>query len=222
VYVLTWNLFHGRALPAAGRPLLAEFASTLAGWEWDVALLQEVPPWWPGMLAHAASATARWSLTSRNAMLPLRAAVGRRNPDLIASNGGGANAILVRGQILEHHELELTRRPERRTVHGVRLRSGAWVVNLHASTRPYRQKRADAGLALATAFRWADGAPLVFGGDLNLTEPPVSGLDHIAHHHVDHLYVRGFRPVRAETLDAGTLSDHRPLRAFVEDRSPGA
>ena len=47
VRVLTWNLFHGRAVPPAGRELFDEFATALAGWEWDVALLQEVPPWWP-------------------------------------------------------------------------------------------------------------------------------------------------------------------------------
>jgi endonuclease/exonuclease/phosphatase family metal-dependent hydrolase len=223
VYVLTWNLFHGRALPAAGRPLLVEFASTLAAWEWDVALLQEVPPWWTGMLAHAAGADARWSLTSRNRRLPARAAIGRRNPDLIGANGGGANAILVRGGgILEHHELELTTKPERRIVHGVRLASGAHVVNVHASTHPKHQRRADVGLALSTAFRWADGAPLIFGGDLNMRKPTVSGLEHAAGHWVDHVYVRAMKPVSAEVLDAGTLSDHRPVRAFVADRSPAA
>ena len=36
VRVLTWNLSHGRAQPAAGRDLLAEFCAMLAGWEWDV------------------------------------------------------------------------------------------------------------------------------------------------------------------------------------------
>ena len=45
--VLTWNLMHGRSVPPAGRDLRAEFTAALAGWEWDVALLQEVPPWWP-------------------------------------------------------------------------------------------------------------------------------------------------------------------------------
>ena len=45
--VLTWNLFHGRSVPGARRSLLDEFAARLAEWEWDVALLQEVAPWWP-------------------------------------------------------------------------------------------------------------------------------------------------------------------------------
>ncbi len=48
--VLTWNLMHGRAVPPAGRELFDEFALALAGWEWEVALLQEVPPWWPARL----------------------------------------------------------------------------------------------------------------------------------------------------------------------------
>ena len=46
--VLTWNLFHGRSVPETPRSLLPEFTDEIAGWEWDVALLQEVPPWWPG------------------------------------------------------------------------------------------------------------------------------------------------------------------------------
>ena len=51
VRILTWNLFHGRAVPDVPRPLGGAFARMLAGWDWDVALLQEVPPWWPPRLA---------------------------------------------------------------------------------------------------------------------------------------------------------------------------
>ena len=49
--ILTWNLFHGRSLPPARGALVEQFAALLASWEWDVALLQEVPPWWPRRLA---------------------------------------------------------------------------------------------------------------------------------------------------------------------------
>src|SRR4051812_7672658 len=91
--VLTWNVFHGRAVPSAGRDLEREFAAALAGWDWDVALLQEVPPWWPARLA----AEHDVALTSRNALLPLRRALAVRWPDLMRSGGGSANAILVRG-----------------------------------------------------------------------------------------------------------------------------
>ena len=87
-------------MPAAGRPLAAEFARTLAGWDWDVALLQEVPPWWPRPLGRACGASGRMVLTSRNAGLFLRKALSARNPDLLTANGGGCNAMLVRGHAI--------------------------------------------------------------------------------------------------------------------------
>lgn len=142
--MLTWNLFHGRAVPAACRPLEREFAAALAGWEWDVALLQEGPSWWPEALARACDAPARFALTSRNSLAPLRRAVARRWPDLIKSNGGGANAILVRGAApVAHREAELRRQPERRVVHAVRLAGGQWVANIHAQVRPHGLTRTD-------------------------------------------------------------------------------
>ena len=73
--VLSWNLFHGRAVPERRRSLLGRVRGRLAGWDWDVALLQEVPPWWPAQLARASRrAAAHRALTSRNALLPLRRA----------------------------------------------------------------------------------------------------------------------------------------------------
>ena len=95
--VLTWNLMHGRSAPPAGRYLLEEFAAALGRWEWDLALLQEVPPWWPAELGSRLGAASALVLTSRNLGLALRRAVAIRRPDLIKSNGGGCNAILVRG-----------------------------------------------------------------------------------------------------------------------------
>ena len=204
-------------MPAAGRPLLVEFCRALAGWSWDAALLQEVPPWWPSRLGAASGADARMALTSRNSWLALRRAIASRNPDLLAAAGGGCNAILVRGAaIAEHRTRELTRRPERRVMHGVRLAGGEWIVNLHASTHPPEQRRADLLGAAATALEWAGGAPLVFGGDLNSTQPAMPGLRHIAGHHVDHFFTEG-RPAASEpeVLDAGPLSDHKPLRVAV-------
>ena len=79
---------HGRSVPSAGRELFDEFAGALAGWEWDVALLQEVPPWWPAPLAaRRRRAAPRAHLAQRTAADP--ACDRRRWPDLIKSNGGG-------------------------------------------------------------------------------------------------------------------------------------
>jgi endonuclease/exonuclease/phosphatase family metal-dependent hydrolase len=212
VRVLTWNLFHGRAVPGAGRALLPEFSAALAGWAWDVALLQEVPPWWPEPLAQATGAQARAVPTSRNALLPLRRWVAERRPDLIKSNGGGANAILVREEpIAEHRALVLTRRPERRVAHGVRLEGGAWVVNVHATAHAPRRARADVMRALEG---WPRASALVFGGDLNLRDPRLPGLVHAGGRDVDHLFARGLHPTGpAEVLERGALSDHPPLVA---------
>ena len=210
--MLTWNLYHGRAVPPAGRPLLREFATALAGWAWDVALLQEVPPWWPPALAAEAGADQRTVLTSRNQLLPLRRAIASRAPDLLKSGGGGANAILVRGEpILEHRTRRLRLWPERRCSHGVRL-TGGWVVNVHAHNHPESLAWSDDIEALASARNWAGGAPLVFGGDLNLKHPTFAGLLHVAGNHVDHIFTDGRAAAgRAQVLDRGHLSDHPPV-----------
>jgi endonuclease/exonuclease/phosphatase family metal-dependent hydrolase len=212
VRLLTWNLFHGRSKPPSRHALLGEFATTLAGWEWDVALLQEVLPWWPPVLAAAAGAEQRTVLTSRNQLLPVRRAVAVRAPELIKSGAGGANAILVRGEaILEHRTQRLRLRPERRWVHGVRL-AGGWVVNLHAHVRPASLAWSDSIEALAAARRWSAGAPLVFGGDLNLKHPAFTGLRHVAGHYVDHVFTDGRAAAGpADVLDRGHLSDHAPV-----------
>jgi endonuclease/exonuclease/phosphatase family metal-dependent hydrolase len=206
--VVTWNLFHGRAVPGAGRSLQHEFAGALAGWAWDVALLQEVPPWYPGPLAEAAGAVQRRALTSRNALLPLRRWAAERWPDVVKSQGGGANAILVRSEeIVEDRAVALRRWPERRVAHGVRLASGVWVVNLHATAHSLRRAQADLDRAIDA---WGGANPLVLGGDLNLRDP--RGLERVASRDVDHVLVRGLvRAGAPEVLDRGTLSDHPPL-----------
>ncbi len=80
VRVLSWNLFHGRAVPPARPPAGGRVRRAIAGWAWDVALLQEVPPWWPEPLAAAAGASARTALTSRNELLWVRRAIARAIP----------------------------------------------------------------------------------------------------------------------------------------------
>ncbi len=225
VRILTWNLKHGRAVPSAGHDLFAEFSAALGGWDWDVALLQEVPPWWPERLPASAH---RLVLTSRNFALPLRRLVAERWPDVIKSNGGGCNAILVRGLAIDEHRVQrLGWLPERRWMHAVRA-GGVWYANLHAAA-----SAGQARLAAETALDWASGAPVVLGGDFNLTGLELPGFDLIASHHVDHVLVRGLRRVaepeipdrglrrvaEPEIPDRGLLSDHDPV--LVEVAQPG-
>jgi endonuclease/exonuclease/phosphatase family metal-dependent hydrolase len=217
VLVLSWNIFHGRAVPDEPRSLMDEFAARLASWEWDVALLQEVPPWWPARLGAASGASARMALTSRNWLLPITRRIAECRPDLIKSWGGGANAILVRDQrIIEHRTRTLRHWPERRVVHGVRLERGWWVSNLHAQAHSEQRAQADVRTAAAAATAWSAGAPLVLGGDLNLRHPGPRGFTAAAGHSVDHVFVRAARRVgEASTLEGGRLSDHLPLLADV-------
>ena len=227
--ILSWNLFHGRSLPPTRRSLSREFAASLADWRWDVALLQEAPPWWPAMLARAAAADQRSVPTSRNALPALRRAVAQRDPELAKSNGGGCNAILARAPIVEHASLRLRMWPERRVAQLARLADGTCVANFHASTR----------VALAEdelhrlwrrALGWAGGDPLLLGGDLNLRAPlvPDGAIAHVAGRDVDHLFASGLVAAgEAELLDrhvelargAVELSDHPPLRVCVERAS---
>ena len=94
----------------------------------------------------------------------------------------------------------------------MRLPDASWVVNVHSQNHPEQAARADTERAAAIARRWADGAPLVFGGDVNLRHPELPGLVHVAGNHVDHLFTDG-RPAAGtgEVLERGTLSDHAPV-----------
>src|SRR3954468_23786836 len=215
--VLTWNLFHGRAVPPAGRSLQHEFATALARWDWDVALLQETPPWWPPALA----AEHDVALTSRNALLPLRRILAERQPDLMRSGGGSANAILARGgeRISARARRRLRVWPERRVVHAVRLEpSGVWVANLHAQVQSEQRARADAEAAAAAVRRWAgDEAPVVLGGDFNVRGPSAAGFTVAGGHGVDHVLVRHLQAVgRAHVIERGSLSDHAPVLVTVD------
>jgi endonuclease/exonuclease/phosphatase family metal-dependent hydrolase len=223
--VLTWNLFHGRSVPSAGRELATEFAARLAAWEWDAALLQEVPPWWPDLLARAAGADHRTALTSRNPGLAVRRAVALRWPDLIKSNGGGCNAILARETIVEHRTVRLRLWPERRVAQLARLSDGTCLVNFHGSARSTLAE-AELERLWEWALAWAGGAPLLLGGDLNLRSPqaPDPDIVHVAERDVDHIFARGLAPSEpARLLDRRAvvsngeveLSDHLPLLASL-------
>ncbi|HTN23183.1 MAG TPA: endonuclease/exonuclease/phosphatase family protein [Solirubrobacteraceae bacterium] len=223
--ILTWNLFHGRAVPPAGRDLHREFAAALAGWTWDVALLQEVPPWWAPALARACDAHARTALTSRNELPALRRAVADRAPDLVKSGGGGANVILVRAaaaRIADHRRVLLRRWPERRVCHAVRLGGGLWCANLHAQVHSVARAQADIDRAAAATRAWAGGEPALLGGDFNIRAPAAAGFDHLGGDGVDHVLGYGVAaagPVRV--LKRGPLSDHAPLLVTVSARAAG-
>jgi endonuclease/exonuclease/phosphatase family metal-dependent hydrolase len=147
--------------------------------EWDVALLQETPPRWAEPLARACRAEPHRVLTSRNSLAPLRTALARLNPDLIASGEGGSNLTLVRrgsslGAIAERREMQITTAgaPERRAMAMTRTEAGLHVANLHA-TNDDRPRAADEVVRAAeTAVAWAGSGPLLFGGDLNLRPGP--------------------------------------------------
>jgi endonuclease/exonuclease/phosphatase family metal-dependent hydrolase len=222
IRVLTWNLFHGRSVPPAGRPLMAEFAAHLAEWDWDVALLQEVPPWWPAALAATADADQRTALTSRNEALPLRRALAERWPDAIKSNGGGANAVLSRIGIGEHRTLRLRCWPERRVAQLICVGDGLCAVNFHASTRE-PLARDELRRLHDAACAWTQGRPLILGGDLNLREPELP-MAQAARGTVDFVFVHGLRPAHCATFPSRRLydrrrelmlSDHRPLIATL-------
>jgi endonuclease/exonuclease/phosphatase family metal-dependent hydrolase len=225
------------------RGLDREFHGFVAGLEWDVALLQEVPPRWLRPLCAAADASGASVLTARNQLAFLRTAAARLNPDLIASNEGRSNQLLVRppwriAQVRRH--VLAVRRPERRTMIWALLErpGGATlaVANLHASTGGRERTRAQVREAARLAVEWSGDSPLVFGGDLNLRPrqapheferlrselglrgdaPPEA---------IDHLLARGMRPQgppaarHAELPEDGRLlrlSDHAYVTAAFE------
>jgi len=271
---IAWNLFHGRDFPPdpalrtwrsrllrldernethvqVNRDLSAEFGALLAGAAWDVALLQECPPRFAEPLARACDAEAHSVLTSRNELGPLRALLARQNPDLMASGEGGSNLTLVRvpgrlGGIAERRELTIHEgAPERRAMAFTRTASGLCLANLHATNDRPRLAAEDVLRAAAAATEWADGAPLLFGGDLNLRpaeSPEVFdrlreelGLDGpTAPDAIDHLLSRGLEVLEAPAawpaerrelpLDglALRLSDHAPVQARFAAAEPPA
>ncbi len=265
---ISWNLFHGRDFPPdpalrtwrsrllriaernathiqVNRDLEAEFAAMLAGWEWDVALLQECPPRYAGPLARAAAAEGHRVLTSRNSLAPLRRAAAALNPDLIASGEGGSNLTLVRatgalGAIEERRGMAIHEgRPERRSMAFTRTGSGVCIANLHATNDIPDLAAEDVVRAAAAATEWASGAPLLFGGDLNLrpgeSPAPFGELEErfgltgtTAPDAIDHMLVSGLvqvepparwpgerREVECEGL-ALRLSDHAPIECGLE------
>jgi endonuclease/exonuclease/phosphatase family metal-dependent hydrolase len=229
------------------RPLLEEFAGLMAGLEWDVALLQEAPPRWFRPLTHRLGASGAIVLTSRNLLPPVQRRLADWNPDLLGSCEGGSNQLLVRGgRIGDVRRMTLARRPERRRMVWARVElpeGRVCVGNLHASVGPPAKTAAEVEAAAHRAGEWADGQPLVFGGDLNLRprrDPgPFARLrerldlrDPTDPDAIDHLLVRGLGVVerprqlppesREVTEPDGLrlrLSDHAPVTAAFAVRA---
>jgi endonuclease/exonuclease/phosphatase family metal-dependent hydrolase len=269
--LLSWNLYHGRDYPPdealftlrsrllrvterdathvqVNRPLRDEFAGWIADRDWDVAMLQEAPPLWFRHLGAHARANGVRVLTSRNIVPPLQRLAANLNPDLIASWEGGSNQVFVRasGRVLEHRELTLTERPERRRMVWARIRLASGqvvsVANLHASAGLPDKASGEVIAAAASAVEWSAGDPLVFGGDLNLRparDPlPFAELrerfglgDPTGPHAIDHILARELEiaerprrlpPEARELIEPGglrlRLSDHAPVVASFEVR----
>ena len=141
---------------------------------WDVALLQEAPPRWRAALARELGAQSAITLTSRNFGAPIRSWIADRWPNIIKSNEGGSNQLLVRSpwRIVETREHTMTRRPERRRMLWARLAgpggAALAVANLHGSVDSVPGAREQVLRAAECAVEWAGDLPLLLGGDLNL------------------------------------------------------
>jgi endonuclease/exonuclease/phosphatase family metal-dependent hydrolase len=230
------------------RNLFDSFADLIARAGWDVALLQECPPRWARRLAERCDAETHRVLTSRNSFAPLRRLGAFLNPDLIGSDEGGSNLTLLRrrwGEITERRELVLEPgpEPERRTMAFTRVRptghpeAEVCVANLHASAGPPLRAFSEQDVLLATerSVEWAQGAPLIVGGDLNLRPAETSIYPVLAERFglggttapdsLDHLLSRGLEPLRpphawapeerevSRGARAIRLSDHAPVQA---------
>lgn len=224
------------------RDLSIEFRALLAAAEWDLALLQEVPPRWIGALADATGADGRASLTSRNWMRPLTWPLARYRPHLAGSWEGGSNLILVRrgrpgSAVVEHRSAVLSRLPERRVVSMVRLQCGLCAANFHAGTGA--RAAGDVARAAGLADRWAGNDPLVLGGDFNLRPDDGDLFEDLSERYglsgvtgdaaIDHLLTRGVERTVAATAWPDSrrdvpdtesdllirLSDHTPVASRI-------
>ena len=237
--VASWNLFHGRAVPPVRRDLLGDYAAALAGADWDLCGLQEVPPWWARPLAEAAGASGSVVRTSllRGTLPAAQRAFGASDPERLGVRGAAVNVLLVRptaGRIVGQRSAALRRAPQRRTVHAVRIARPAggafWAANVHAHNRPADAAERDVVAALTHVRAWAGDEPAILVGDLNLDTTAArlvaarERLVWLAGQRVDHVLGTpgtsspgqsvAFRP---RTLDrSAVLSDHRLVVAPVQ------
>jgi endonuclease/exonuclease/phosphatase family metal-dependent hydrolase len=256
--IRTWNIAHGRDIPPGSgyrhmrRKLLREMAHVMIEDDPDLVLLQEVPVWAADVLREhtgmgvtlAPTYGAHIPFVHVPLPLALGAAVGRALPDLVRTQiEGQAQAILYGPALLlvSARRVQLNERTrlrgEPRISQLARLRhrrAGRELVvaNVHADPGG-REQLEKAGFVLE---RFARGAPMVLGGDLNagLESAGVRGLrargfiEDSGEVGIDHLLVRGFdiewaatrwSPERRDLRNNGSrpvrLSDHDPVDAVV-------
>jgi endonuclease/exonuclease/phosphatase family metal-dependent hydrolase len=227
------------------RSLRSEFAGRLARFEWEFALLQEAPPRWFRELAFRAGARGAVTKTSRNQLGWLRGWIADRRPDLIKSNEGGSNQVLVRPpwQLAEERRMTLAWLPERRRMQWLRLVDAdgrsLCVANLHASAHRPARAAQELERAAETALAWSGELPLILGGDFNVrpVEQPwiyerLAALGFsgpTGDKLIDHLLARGLRvataprqlpaesrEVRAGSAERVRLSDHAVVVATFD------
>jgi endonuclease/exonuclease/phosphatase family metal-dependent hydrolase len=238
--IRTWNIAHGRDVPPdrghrhLRRKLLDQMAALIVEQSPDIILLQEVPVWAGSLLREATGMG-----------VTLAPAYGAHLPDLVRTQiEGQANAVLYgpdlllvsarRVQLNAHHRL----RGEPRIAQLVRLRHRSAgrelaLANVHADWGDNRHQLERAGFVLE---RFARGAPMVLGGDLN-AGPKSASLRALAARGwngesvdpgIDRILVQGLRmerpavrwpPERRDlVLNGGPpvrLSDHDPVDAVV-------
>ena len=258
--VRSWNIAHGRDIPPrerdgyghVRRKHLGRMAELMARDRPDLVLLQEVPVW-AGPLLHEHSRMGYTLAPCYGAHVPfvhlplplaVGAAVGRALPDVVRSQvEGQANAVLYsdelllvsarRAQLNDRHRL----RGEPRIAQLVRLRHRASgrelaLANVHVDHGDSERQVERAGYLLE---RFARGAPMLIGGDLNAGPRSRAVRSLVARGWVedsgevtiDHIFVRGLElelaPARwlPEWRDLALdgrrlrLSDHDPVDAVV-------
>jgi endonuclease/exonuclease/phosphatase family metal-dependent hydrolase len=257
--IRTWNIAHGRDVPAGDghghvrRKLLDEMAALMVEERPDIVMLQEVPVWAAGHLRRATGMGVTLApcygahVPFLHVPLPvaLGAAVGRALPDLVRTQvEGQANAVLYgeRMLLVSARRVQINQRQrlrgEPRIAQLVRLRHRTAgrelvVANVHADPGDNRQQLERAGYMLE---RFARGAPMVLGGDLNVdaSSPALRALvargwvENSQAVDIDHILVRGLQVERPATrwaperrdlaLNGGRpvrLSDHDPVDAVV-------
>ena len=257
--VRTWNIAHGRDMPGgpghghARRKHLGEMTRLMTEQQPDLILLQEVPVWAGELLREQTgmgvtmAAAYGAHVPFLHVPLPLAAGswLGQAMPDLIRTQfEGQANAILYGPELLlvSARRVQINHRRrmrgEPRIAQLARLRHRRLgrefvVANVHADTGHNHQQLERAGYVLE---RFARGAPMLLGGDLNATLGSAAlralvargWVEDSAEVGIDHLLVRGFGvewaatpwlPGRRDLADNGgrplRLSDYDPVDAVI-------